>query len=579
MKRSCRFWLVAGVAFTLICCGLPIGFLAISNTISDWNVCRAAVSQIATPQSADLHPISELESPEQQLLPITAANADHVQELTRLGRGYIKEAFWSDASDLMVITSIGLWRHDHENWETLPLLVWTYTTGPNEFAVSSDGTLIAVKSTSHPATIPLWSAETGEQIISLQAQGSRSGALETMAFSPDGTMLAAAIGDNVHLWDTTTGTELRVFTGFTGLLDSLAFSSDGTRLAAGGSDSNTEPEFDYDGVIRIWDIESGSLLRIMQIEEAQGVESLAFNPDNSVLASGGEFWDRNLRSWDVSTGIELNRVESPYEYSLPLAFSPDGEVLAHGGRLLNPDTGNLILEIGDTYQIVFSRNGDSLAALGERIVVGTWTSDVFTETAILPWYSPVDVRGLRFNPQGVLRESIDNDNSAQNIVRHPDGKTVIHITYGASSPSYIRICDTTTGDMRLEFESDEGMNNLVFSPDGTMFAINEGQGKITFYNATTYEEMTSFDVREGRRWAATNQLAFNRDGTVLVFAMNDYQTGDHSIRLWDVHAHKQLAILPGHTSTLFDLIFNEDSTLLASSSADGTIRLWGIPAA
>lgn len=65
--------------------------------------------------------------------------------------------------------------------------------------------------------------------------------IQSSAFSPDGKLLAVGsagtingqISPLIKLWDTTTGKEVKVLTGFTQIPTALAFSPDGTRLVMG----------------------------------------------------------------------------------------------------------------------------------------------------------------------------------------------------------------------------------------------------------------------------------------------------------------------------------------------------------
>jgi WD40 repeat protein len=70
-----------------------------------------------------------------------------------------------------------------------------------------------------------------------------------------------------------------------GGVKSVSFSPDGRFLASGGAD----------GVVRMWDIESGREVRRM--EHGDWVQSVSFSPDGRFLASGGR--DGVVRVWEV----------------------------------------------------------------------------------------------------------------------------------------------------------------------------------------------------------------------------------------------------------------------------------------
>jgi len=53
-------------------------------------------------------------------------------------------------------------------------------------------------------------------------------------------------------------------------------------------------------------------------------------------------------------------------------------------------------------------------------------------------------------------------------------------------------------------------------------------------------------------------------------------TGNHKINLWCLMTHQLLISLSGHADTIWNIKYSPDDCLLASASADGTVRLWEV---
>jgi WD40 repeat protein len=102
-------------------------------------------------------------------------------------------------------------------------------------------------------TVRLWEQASGREVFTLRGHPRGVGAL---AFSPDGRLLATAVGrwgyvkpasepPEVRIWDTFTGQEVACFRGATADARALTFSPDGSRLVSGHED----------GTLLVWNID------------------------------------------------------------------------------------------------------------------------------------------------------------------------------------------------------------------------------------------------------------------------------------------------------------------------------------
>jgi WD40 repeat protein len=177
----------------------------------------------------------------------------------------------------------------------------------------------------------LWEVETGRRRLDLPGLGHH---IDAVAFSPDGTTVAVAGGGSrglrdgvVQLWDVATGTVLRTMQGSRrGAVSAIAFSPDGTRLVTGSGASRIDVSYPGDGAL-VWDVATGQTVRSL-LRGRFAVNGVAYSADGTRIVTAGA--DEVARVWDAETGAEIASLEfdAVLDSVSRCAISPDGAHLA-----------------------------------------------------------------------------------------------------------------------------------------------------------------------------------------------------------------------------------------------------------
>jgi len=154
--------------------------------------------------------------------------------------------------------------------------------GINSVAFSPDGKMVASSSNYE---VKLWLLGQEEAVQTLK----RGTGGWTMAFSPDGKLLATDEGQTIKLWDVASGLGQGTLSGHSDAVSSVAFSPDGTVLASASADLT----------VRLWDMAKRHELRSLD-GHTDGVLHVVFSPDGAVVASASS--DRTIRLWSVPPG-------------------------------------------------------------------------------------------------------------------------------------------------------------------------------------------------------------------------------------------------------------------------------------
>ena len=200
-------------------------------------------------------------------------------------------------------------------------------------AVSSDGQWFATcgYDVCSPSVdgVQVWDVGTGMHVRTLK--GDRPCRMKRVAWSPDGSMLAALCSDYTAIvWDVATGATVHVLKGAE-YMWAVAWSPDGAMLCTG---SEGEP--------LIWDVATGAVVHTLK-GHTNSVLSVAWSC-GGVVATGSQ--DGTVRLWEAATGA-AGHVLHAHDVCDFVAFSPDGSMLASCGykppALPHETSGNVVL--------------------------------------------------------------------------------------------------------------------------------------------------------------------------------------------------------------------------------------------
>ncbi|GAA5047770.1 nSTAND1 domain-containing NTPase [Nocardia callitridis] len=212
--------------------------------------------------------------------------------------------------------ALRLWDVEH-NRPRGELITAYRDLSPRPLVFSPDGRTLAVGT--EEGVLRLWDVRNN------RPRGAPTTAYRTLSpqpvvFSPDGNTVAIGTADDtVQLWDVEHDQPRGdPITARNGTVMSIAFHPNGNVLAIGG-----------DSTVQLWDLEAhGALGKPLPIHNSGSVFSMEFSPDGKTLATGT--LNSTVQLWDVenqrSRGEPLNSNEN---FSVGvMAFSHDGETLA-----------------------------------------------------------------------------------------------------------------------------------------------------------------------------------------------------------------------------------------------------------
>lgn len=276
-----------------------------------------------------------------------------------------------------------------------------------------------------------------------------------VAFSPDGTRLAAGIYGRVTIWDLFTARPTKTLTNILGAVNDLKFSPDGKLLAVAGGQPSAR------GDLRLFDTTDWKLVGSFG-GHLDTVSCVAFSPDSSKLASAS--FDRTVRLWDVKTGKVLHTFTGHSDFVYSVAFAPSGEWYAttskdRTGRMVNASTGKGVLTFSGMEQEVLAV---AIHPDGARLVTSGF------ETQLQWWETKTAERQRRIGGPGVASHELAIDAKG----------TVCAVAGGDGSVRFYK----PGGDLIKAVQAGSAVFAVALDPTGKRAASGAADGTVKLWD-------------------------------------------------------------------------------------------------
>jgi WD40 repeat protein len=451
---------------------------------------------------------------------------------------------------------------------------------------------------------------TSAQKPELVVQAGHRALVRTLALSSDGKLLASAGADKtIIVWDLTAEKQIRSLSGHDDWVFSLAFSRNKEFLASGS----------YDGIVKVWNLSNAKIEVEISSVRPFNITSLAFSPDGSTLAIASA--DKVINLWDMHARKMKSPLQGHSGSVTHVAFRSDGKTLVSSSldktmrywdlsTMQSRPSGALPQGITG---FAYSPNGHILAISSEKGSIGvldTRRQSKPTLVAIPPQKIPAITNGLldyrhwrRLGNYPYLAGSMAF--VSENELAFVDGFK-------------LRVWDIE-GDkekMSRDIESNHGGYTVVVNQDTKSLVYSDGvninlldlstqkehklQGGFSIFRAVTFSSdgktlAGAFDSANGyQMWGKKIDNQSKENYAIMANMLSAYTVYVSSQHLWALfyrgretesraanivlmhHDSDKESLLRGHTGAVTSIAVNSAETLLASSSKDGTVKIWDL---
>jgi WD40 repeat protein len=379
----------------------------------------------------------------------------------------------------------------------------------------------------------------------MQEFQAEAGAVQTLAFAADGKTLAvASFSRELRLFDVgqkRESSEARVIEIDDSRITAVGFMPNGKQIVIAAAN----------GTALVREIGNDEK-RISLGSYPFAIWSLAFDEDGQRMVAGS--WDGTTRIWDTSSWQVVQKLKGHEESVSAMILGRQGMVSAGlDGRLLFwppqisgiKPKGMITGPADPVWVAVYSPDG-------KRLFLGG--------------------RGERFEMWDVEKHeqlfSIKGHSTTRCAAFSPDGKT---LATGGDDRT-IMLSSAEDGQIRHTLEGHRGsVSAVLFVDDGKTLISGCDRGLLKFWDTTTGKETASRRRHKQQLYCAN----VSPDQKWLITGGGHWAKGDPGeLIVWDLAKRQFKATLPGHTLTVWSIMFTPDGKYFATSDSAGDVKIW-----
>lgn len=445
---------------------------------------------------------------------------------------------------------------------------------------SPDSKMLATGSAD--GTVKIWNVDKGKEITTFYGHDAK---VWSVRFSPNCDIIASSSNDRtIKLWRID-GTQLESFRGHDSPVRCVRFSADGKIIASGSADGvikiwdliNGKEIYSFqknnstirsmsfnststklasasaDGTVRIWEPD-GTLLHTLQGHTA-GVSSVSFSPNDEMIASGGS--DLSVKLWRLD-GTLIHTLRGHTDLVLSVSFSPDGKILASASA-------DKTIKLWQLDQIK-----PQASDLGEILKYGyQWLGD-FLKTN--PNISEDDRRLVvvntslnKYQRSNIATELRETQLQLQQVLekekKERQRAEIGEINALNSLAEALWLSNDFLGALVLSLKAGRQFQEINYIDPGLSQVITNLLGSIIYriQERNRLEGHTKF----------VQCIRFSPTDNILASS-----SVDGTIKIWDIDG-KLLVTCQGHDGEVNGVQFHPIRKVIVSAGADGAVRIWG----